>query len=200
MSERFVDITDDDPGQRGRWSGWLSGPPGRLMLCLVAINAGLTVTAHLAPGSYYTLWLVSTACWLAVGLTLVIRAGIALATSGWSGLRGRWARWVAVPAAVAVTGVLVLSGAPVRAGLATARATMIEFAQRPDAPAPERAGVYRIALAERLDGGGARFRIEGSGLLNGTGFAYSPYTAPPRIGEDRYEHLGGPWYAWTESW
>lgn len=77
---------------------------------------------------------------------------------------------------------------------------MVRFAERPGAPAPEWVGPFRVQRAERLPGGGARFLIAGAGFLDGGGFTYSPDQLPPRIGEDGYAKVSGPWYAWNESW
>jgi len=204
MSEQFVDITDEDQGHeglRGSTRRWLSGPPRRVFVVVVAVNALLTVAVNAVPEGVFLLWLLTYYVWIALALAFTARLALSLATGG--GLRGvlrAWARWAAVPAAVAALLVLVTTGAPMQAGLHLAQPAMTEFAENRDATKPGWVGPYPVERAERLDGGGARFLIRFSGFLDSTGFVYSPGGPPPRIREDYYEHLHGPWYSWAESW
>jgi hypothetical protein len=191
VREQFVDAA------RRRFVGaprWIFGT-------LVAANAVVTIAAFTAPGGYVVAAVVAAAGWLSLGLAFVVRLGLTVAVGG--GLRSvwrEWARWVSIPAVVAVTGGLVLLGVPVRAGLQLAKPAIVDFAEHADAQAPSRVGPYRVDRAERLTGGSARFLLKDTGFLDPAGFAYSPDGPPQRIGEDRYEHLGGAWYVWTESW
>ena len=63
----------------------------------------------------------------------------------------------------------------------------------------QRLGLYRAKDIERI-GEAVRFNVAPSGFGNKTGFVYSPAGQPPRLGEDTYSHLDGPWYVWEESW
>lgn len=197
MTEQFVDITADAPAEAGR--RWFTGPPGWLFGALVAGNVALTVVAYAGPGRFLTAWLACAAVWIGLGLSAVARVGLTLAQHGWRGFGARTAaRWATVAAVAVLTAGAVFAGVPVRAGLQLAKPDMIAFAEGADATS--RVGPYPVERAERLPGGGARFLIDGTGLLDASGFAYVPGGAPPVIGEDGYRHLDGAWYIWTESW
>ncbi|QPP07481.1 hypothetical protein G4Z16_15040 [Streptomyces bathyalis] len=204
MAEQFVDITDEEFGPESRMDTlrrWFSGPPRWLFGTVTGVNAVLTLVVNSVPDGFFLLWLLTYKVWLGLVLAFAARLALTLATDG--GLRGvlrDWARWAAVPAVATVAVVLVSTGAPLRAGLHLAKPTMTEFATDRDAREPAWIGPYPVERAERLDGGGARFLIKYAGFLDGSGFVYNPGGPPPRIGEDFYEHLHGPWYAWDESW
>jgi hypothetical protein len=193
MTEQFVDITADAPGGTGR--RWFAGPPGRLFGALLAGTVVLTVVAYAGPGRFLLAWLACAAGWIALGLSAAARVGLAVAQRQRVGLR-----WAAVGAVAVLTAGAVFTGAPVRAGLQLAKQDMITFAEDAGAAVPARVGPYPVERAERLPGGGARFLIAGTGLLDPSGFAYVPSGAPPRISEDTYRRLGGAWFLWTESW
>jgi hypothetical protein len=204
MAERFVDITGEEHGPEGRKDvarGWFTGPPRWLFGAAAGVNALLTLIVNSVPEGVFMLWLLTYGAWLGLALAFAARLGLALSTGG--GLRGirlRWARWAAVPAVVILTAVLVSAGAPLRYGLQLAKPAMAGFAADRDARPPGWVGPYPVD-AEHLDGGGARFKVKYSYLdLDASGFAYSPGGPPPRIHEDYYEHLHGPWYSWVESW
>lgn len=203
MAEQFVDITEEalvPRGARERMRHWFTGPPRWLFGTVVAVNTALTLVVNSLPDGLFVLWLVTYKVWLGLLLAFAARLSLALADGGLRGVLLDWARWAAVPAVVAVAVVLVSTGAPMRAGLHLAKPAMAEFATDRDAREPGRVGPYPLERAERIEGGGARFLIKYAGFLDGSGFVYSPGGPPPRIGEDYYEHLHGPWYSWTESW
>jgi hypothetical protein len=60
-------------------------------------------------------------------------------------------------------------------------------------------GLFRVAESELQPGGVVRM-ITASDFLDDAGFTYSPISPPPRIGEDSYTHIIGPWYHWHRSW
>jgi len=65
--------------------------------------------------------------------------------------------------------------------------------------ASARVGLFYIRETERLPGGTVRF-ITSVCMFDDCGLAYSPSGEPPRIGEDIYHHLSGPWWHWWRSW
>jgi hypothetical protein len=204
MSEQFVDITDEEYGSGGRKDSvrrWFNGPPRWLFGTVAGVNAVLTMVVNSVPDGFFQLWLVTYSAWL--GLVLAFAARLSLSFATGSGLRGDLrglARWAAVPTIVVVVAFLVSTGTPMRAGLHLAKPAMTEFAADRDARKPGWVGPYAVERAERLENGGARFMIKYSGFLDGSGFVYSPGGPPPRIHDDYYEHLHGPWYSWVESW
>jgi hypothetical protein len=74
-----------------------------------------------------------------------------------------------------------------------------EVMSQPSTSTPDRVGLFPITRVERFKGG-MRFIVGEGGFLDEGGFAYSPKGMPPRLGEDHYSHLEGPWYIWVESW
>ena len=224
MSERFVDITEDDAvggetgesaGGAGRW--WpgrgvtgvagvtrpagmsrVAGPPGVVLTALVVANAALTCWAFSVPGGRLVPVMVAVLVWLCLGLTYAARLGLDLVLAERPRRRAEPVRWLVVPALVIATAGLVLAAVPVRAGLALAEPTVLDFASSSSVEPPARAGFYRIAEADRLPGGGARFVVEGAGFVDRHGFAYSPSGLPARDGANVYTHLDGPWYLWAE--
>ncbi|GAB3256763.1 hypothetical protein [Kineosporia babensis] len=191
MDETFVDITHErTPKSRP------DGAPGWIFLSLTLVNAALTVVAYAAPGTFFLLWLAAAVGWLVLGAVFVIKAGLTLVFAGWK-WKHLW-RWLAVPLVVLTLGLVVTTGLPLRAGLATAQPAMMDFVSDPQAPAPEKAGVFQVLSAERSPDGTARFMLADTGFIDGTGFAYSPYRAPQNSSEELYEHITGPWYAWTQ--
>ena len=64
---------------------------------------------------------------------------------------------------------------------------------------PGEIGAYQV---RRVDcaGSAVRFILWDVGLVDEGGLVFSPGQEPPRIGEDAYKHLEGPWWLWWESW
>ncbi|MDI6104763.1 hypothetical protein QLQ12_39850 [Actinoplanes sp. NEAU-A12] len=197
MTEQFVDITDDEVRPAGR--RWLAGTPGWALLLLTAVTIGLTLIAWAVPGGWWRAQLAAGAAWGVLGLLWAVRLGFGLVLAR-AEVRRRWPRWAVVPLAVAVTAALLATRTPIRIGVVLAGDDMRTFAQRPGSPQPQRVGPYRVAAAEHLPGGGARFLLRDSGFLDPSGFAFSPVGPPPMLGEDMYTPLGGGWYVWTQSW
>jgi hypothetical protein len=59
-----------------------------------------------------------------------------------------------------------------------------------------RVGLFRLRDAEVLPQGVVRMITTECGVVDTCGLVYSPTGAPPRVGEDVYDSLGGPWYHW----
>jgi hypothetical protein len=60
-------------------------------------------------------------------------------------------------------------------------------------------GLFHVAETELQTNGVVRI-ITTSTFLDDAGFAYSPVSPPPRIGEDSYDHITDSWYRWHRSW
>ena len=63
---------------------------------------------------------------------------------------------------------------------------------------PRWVGLFRVSEAESL-AGGVRFITTECGF-DDCGVVYWMTGSPPRIGEDYYAHLYGPWWRWHRSW
>ena len=59
-----------------------------------------------------------------------------------------------------------------------------------------RVGLFWLRDAEVLPQGVVRMITTDCGVVDTCGLVYSPTGAPPRVGEDVYDSLGGPWYHW----
>lgn len=173
MTEAFVDITEEHgpDGREGRFRRILSGPPSWVFLAAVLVNAGLTLVAFSAPGTFFFVLLAAAAGWLTLGVAFVVKAGLALAFQQRTG----WSRsWLAAPLVVVAVGVVVATGLPLRAGLATARPAMLEFASGSAEEPPSRVGIFKVDKVDRTIDGGARFSLSGTGFIDRTGFVYAP--------------------------
>jgi hypothetical protein len=62
-----------------------------------------------------------------------------------------------------------------------------------------RVGLFWLREAEVLPDGVVRM-ITTDCMFDQCGVVYSPRGAPPVVGEDTYNALGGPWYHWWRSW
>lgn len=157
--------------------------------------------AYSVPGGYLLPVLATTAVWalvlLAVGIKAVMQPvfGVRRPAPWWH----PWARWALVLGIMVAPLALTQTGAAVRAGTALAESAVAAYAADPGAEAPARFGPYSVQRAEHLDDGGAPFLVENAGFLRDRGFAYRTGGTPPGKADDSYEHLHGPWYAWTRD-
>ena len=60
-------------------------------------------------------------------------------------------------------------------------------------------GLFRVKETELLEDGVVRLITAADGF-DDAGFARSPNSPPPIVGEDSYTHIVGPWYRWHRSW
>ncbi|MFI6927488.1 hypothetical protein ACIBIZ_46680 [Nonomuraea spiralis] len=181
----------------------LVGPPGRVLLPLVAV-VGLIVLHHtsMPGGGPVMLLLAGLALAVGVGVVWIARFVVALLRSdGRPGLRRHWFRWVAAPLMGVIVGALVFTGAPFGVRFALSEAELEEFArtvaaERGPARYDDRwVGLYPLTAIGRMEGG-ARFLVSDTGLLDQYGFAWSPGGRPPEESHTAYTHLEGPWYIW----
>jgi len=63
-----------------------------------------------------------------------------------------------------------------------------------------RVGLLDIQEEERLPGGVVRLITSEDRFLDHAGVVYCRAGMPPVVGEDSYQHLGGPWWHWRRSW
>ena len=116
--------------------------------------------------------------------------------------------WIVEPAALVLCGVLAFSNVlyPIRFRLC--RASLDAYVEdvvagraqpHADDSAPHWVGLFRVTETELLPNGVVRI-ITTEDFLDHAGFAYSPSTPPPVIGEDSYRHITGHWYHWYRSW
>ncbi len=61
-----------------------------------------------------------------------------------------------------------------------------------------RVGLFAVTEVDRH--GDCVRMITAKDFLDDAGLTYCPVGQPPRIGEDSYRHLWGPWWHWHRSW
>jgi hypothetical protein len=185
----------------------LIGPPGKVLLPLVALPALVMLYDSSMPGGG-PFELVLLGMGLAYGTMIVWVARFVVAlfrSDGRAMLRRHWMRWTAAPVmAVAVIG-LVSADLPFEARFALSESGLESLARTvASSPAstdhPDQwAGLYSLTSIDRTEDG-ARFLISGTGFLNRYGFAWSPKGRPAAESNTDYTHIQGPWYIWEMQW
>lgn len=116
--------------------------------------------------------------------------------------------WGLEPAAILLCGVLALSGILCHARFRLCRPALDAYVtdvvagrvQPHGYGTPKRwVGLFRVIETELQPDGVVRI-ITAREYLDDAGFTFSPVSPPPRIGEDSYYHITGPWYHWHRSW
>jgi hypothetical protein len=178
-------------------------PPTLLLLWSVSV-----------PGISWTAYVVGQFVLTLAALVWIVRcAGHAVA---WHrGRREGRAAWIVVsPVCAVLTASLVVTDVPLRARWEASEDAFDEFvATLPEAgpsqewrplPPPGRLGWYDIRDVRQI--GEAVILWEASGAFSDdAGFAFLPEGPFPELESGSFEnptfeHLGGPWYAWTASW
>jgi hypothetical protein len=159
-------------------------------------DAGLTVPVLLA-----LVW-----GGLAVFVLWCLRFGLHLFNTRRSAERRRVRRLIAEPVALILCFAFVWSEGAFRLRFIMSRPAFESYVRhaRPSIRQGEfkpgvRVGLFWLREAEALPGGVVRM-ITTQCMFDDCGVVFSPDTTPPRIGEDSYTRLGGPWYHWWRSW
>ena len=116
------------------------------------------------------------------------------------------------PVVLVLTLVFVLSGLPEIARFELSRPALRQYVadvarndsgERKQSAVAKRVGLYNISETELLRGRIVRLITAEDGFDH-AGFVYIPSSSsrskPPRIGEDSYQHISGPWWYWYRSW
>ena len=119
-----------------------------------------------------------------------------------------FAYWGIEPATLLLCGVLAVTGVLYHVRFRLCRSSLDVYAAEvvagrilsQDRNAPKRwVGLFRVSETELLPGETVRV-ITASDFMDDAGFVSSPGSPPPRVGEDTYRHITGPWYHWHRSW
>ncbi len=174
-----------------------------LAVALVASDAGVNIAAVILfvyGGILWgLLWLIRVSVW-----THLVRHGKRPA------MRGARAgiHWGSEPAVFMLTLVLVSSGALQQARFYLSYEALQSYAEdvragrvseQPHGQPARSVGLYSVTETERLPNGVVRFITSPDGF-DDAGFAYSLAGRPPRVGEDGYRPIRGPWWFWYRSW
>ncbi|MGW4410678.1 hypothetical protein ACWEJ6_42040 [Nonomuraea sp. NPDC004702] len=181
----------------------LVGPPGKVLLPLVAV-AGLIVLDYTSVpgGGSFTLLLAGLALFVGIAVVWVARFAVGLLRSdGRPGLRRHWVRWTAAPVMGVIVTALVFARVPFEARFALSESELEQFARTVAADTgtvrreDQWVGLFPLTSIERVSGG-ARFLVSDTGFIDRYGFAWSPGGTPPEESHTGYTHLEGPWYLW----
>jgi hypothetical protein len=159
-------------------------------------DAGLPVPALIA---------LTWGCIALFGLWVIRCVVHILAISRKDGPRSRW--WLlAEPAALFACFALVWTGGAFRLRFALSRPALERYVRSAGEEKVDgrfatrkRVGLFWLRESEVLPGDVVRM-ITTPCMFDDCGVVYSPAGEPPRIGEDSYRALGGPWYHWWRSW
>ena len=183
---------------------WLLRPPGVLFYLGVALAVfeGVWVSSIQSFGGLIGTMLI---WWSLAGVWALRLLGAAIVTRLRFGWR-EWARWLGVPLILGVVYVWTQSGEPYDLRLSWSRSAMDQAAAEIMAGGStdrDWIGLWPVQDVERLPGG-VRFIVSGCGFIDRCGFAYSTSgssasIADPDDSEDRYEHLDGNWFIWTDG-
>ena len=185
----------------------LIGPPGKVLLPLVALLALIILNNSSLPGGgSFQLLLMGLGLAYGTIIVWVARFVVALFRSdGRSMLRRHWVRWAAAPVmAVAVIG-SVYADLPFSARFALSESSLESLARTVASgpastdDADQWVGLYPLTSISRTEDG-ARFLVDGTGFLNQYGFAWSPKGPPAEESHTDYTHIQGPWYIWEMQW
>ena len=174
-------------------------------LQLASLAAALSALYYgSVPGGHGMLFfLVILFAWMCIGLVWLVRLGLTIGTRGSAFFTRRALAWLVAPALAILSIVAVFTSLPVVARFYVSLPAMNSYAEAfVDGTSdrhPSWIGTYPVKEVEPIPGG-MRFLISGAEFLDEYGFAYSPDRRPPRIGEDNYVHIRGPWYVWEQSW
>ncbi|MEZ0071075.1 hypothetical protein [Planotetraspora sp. GP83] len=209
MPESAPESALDDAAEQPRLPALtrvLTGPPGRVLLPLVAL-AGLILLhdRSLPGGGPIAIFLLGLLIAFIAVIVWIPRFGVGLLRSdGRPGLLKHWARWAAAPVmGLAVAG-LVHFDVPFTARFALSEASLERVARAvATGTEPESGdrwvGLYPVTSIERIEGG-ARFLVSDTGFLDQYGFAWSPKAPPTEESRTVYTHMDGPWYVWESRW
>jgi len=114
------------------------------------------------------------------------------------------AYWAVEPLAFILSVIITGSGALFYLRFMASRPALASYVQSVTVPedlSMKWVGLYVIRETELLPGGTVRFITCESGL-DDAGFAFSPNSSPPIVGEDSYSKLqfAEGWYHWHRSW
>jgi len=168
---------------------------------MVAVLAAATLVAFSPPGGYFIIIVLGFWVWLVVGLTWLGRFIGNVAVQRPIGIRG-WTTWLVAPVIVLVSAGAIHQDIPLVLRFRISEPAMTRFAKHtlvePTGNPPDRVGLYKVGRVEMLDGG-VGFTVAGAGIVDESGFAYSPQGPPAEGGGNSYEHLGGDWYLWEQD-
>lgn len=192
------------PGQR--LISWASRPPGRLYLPACVFVGLVLLYEDSIPGGHLPSFLVGMGGGALLAAMGALRLGIAL-TVARPMIRHYWLRWVSAPLVAAIAIALSVTDIPLQTRVEASAPQLLEArdtANRSTTIPMNGAwtGLYPLE-AISVSEGITRYTVQGAGVLNSSGLAYSAEPLPTDVfleghGGVVYEHISGRWYSWTE--
>jgi hypothetical protein len=185
----------------------LIGPPGLLLYFVVIAAIAFAIDTNTRKS--FGQLLLAIPIWLVIAIAWLVRFVISVRDTRGRMSPAHWARWLAIPLAMALVFGVTRTDVLVHARFDVSRAALDQAARDIEAGGSlDRGwvGLYDVGAAERT-ANGFWFVIDDSGLGR-WGLAYSP-DGEPKESEDNYdplwtgawfEHLDGPWWIFEQSW
>jgi hypothetical protein len=180
------------------------GPPGRLFGVMCVVVWLLSIVAASGDDFFGVVLLFFTSG--GVLLVWLVRALVFAALTRLRMPAPHVLRWLAVPVGFGLVWVLVLIDAPAWLRFEASRPWMEQAAAKVaggGAIADGWIGLWPATGVERLPGG-MRFVVDGAGLLDSEGFAYSADGTLESIQSaddySSYERIDDHWFHWLEGW
>lgn len=203
--EKLIEIAHKPtPGQR--LISWGSRPPGRLYLPACAVVALVLLYEDSVPGGHLPSFLFGMGGGALLAAMGALRLGTALSVAR-PMIRHYWLRWITAPLIAVLAIVLSVTDVPLQTRVQMAAGDLLQVRDTVNRSTTvplngEWAGTYPLEAASVSEDGVARFTVEGAGLLQDSGLAYSPEPLAtdvfvPGQGGLVYEHVYGDWYSWT---
>jgi hypothetical protein len=191
---------------------WLASPPGWPTHAATVLAVLASLWWLRKPGDeFFNFWRPSAFVpWTVLGIIwsmrLALRWGELKNKESLSrGTHGRARSWLIVPLVFSITLLLTAASVPMSVAFWISRPAMDAIAQQaakmpPGTTLPDQwIGLYRAKRIE-VSSNGLQFLIDDSGgLLDATGFIYSPGGPPPDDKHNWYVHWGRNWYMWRAA-
>ncbi|GAA3747633.1 hypothetical protein HDA32_001543 [Spinactinospora alkalitolerans] len=202
---KLIEIADKPTFGR-RLISWGSRPPGRLYLPACVLIGLALLYEDSMPGGHLPTFVIGMGGGALLAGMGALRLGTAL-TVARPMIRHYWLRWITAPLIALAAIALSVSDAPLQARVDASAQELLHVRDTLNRSTTiplngEWVGLYPLKAAS-VDDGVTRFTVQGAGLLNESGLAYSSEPLPtdvfvPGHGGVVYEHISGNWYSWTE--
>ncbi|MDA2811956.1 hypothetical protein O4J56_15040 [Nocardiopsis sp. RSe5-2] len=189
-----------------RLVSWSSRPPGRLYLPACACIGLVLLYEDSVPGGHLPAFVLGMGGGAVLAAMGALRLGIAMGVAR-PMVRRYWMRWIAAPLVATAAIVLAVADIPLQGRVAASAEQLMEVRDTANSSTTvpmngDWAGLYPLTSVGVLEDGTTLYGVQGAGLLNRSGLAYSPEPLDEGVfigghGNRVYEHITDGWYAWT---
>lgn len=202
---KLIEISEK-PTLGRRLIDWASRPPGRLYIPACALVGLVLLFEDSVPAGHLPSFVIGLGGGLLLAGMGALRLGIALAVAR-PMIRRYWLRWISAPLIATVALGLAVADVPLRTRIDLSSESLIELREETGAATTiplngEWTGLYPLTSVSD-DGETVHYTVEGAGLFQPSGLAYSTEEIPtgvfvPGQGSRVYEHVSGDWYVWVD--